>query len=266
MRIKRAMPLPESIAEAAARLVALHGPDGFTMDDLARESGLSRATLYRQAGSRDAVLAALSEQGVEIGRRVDVRERILEACRGVFSRAGFEAATLEDIAREAGVGPATVYRQFGDKEGLIRAFAGHIGPRRALQEVALSPSGDLRADLERVAASVLRHAAEDSDLLKLTLLERLRGGRWAELLKDSPLRSQVVLTRLLKPYAASGALGPEDPRRMALAFAGMLFSFFMRPLLEGGPMPDPEESARFITHVFLDGLAPTARKSPRRTP
>ncbi|MCY1078651.1 TetR/AcrR family transcriptional regulator [Archangium lansingense] len=256
------MNLPENIADAAARLVALHGPDGFTMDDLAREAGLSRATLYRQAGSREAVLAALSEQGVEVGKRVDVRDRILAACRAVFTRAGFEAATLEDIAREAGVGPATVYRQFGDKAGLISAFAGHIGPRRAMQEVALRPTGDLRADLERAAATVIRYAAEDLDLLKLAILERMRGGPWAELLKDSPVRAQTMLIRLLKSYAASGALGPNDPQRMAQAFAGMLFAFFARPLLEGGPMPDPEETARFITHVFLDGLASTPRRIP----
>jgi AcrR family transcriptional regulator len=256
------MSLPENIADAAARLVALHGPDGFTMDDLAREAGLSRATLYRQAGSREAVIAALAEQGVEVSKRVDVRDRILAACRAVFSRAGFEAATLEDIAREAGVGPATVYRQFGDKEGLISAFAGHIGPRRAMQEVALHPTGDLRADLERVAATVIRYAAEDLDLLKLALLERIRGGRWAELMKASPLRAQTLLTRLLESYAATGALGPNEPRRMAQVFAGMLFAFFAGPVLEGQPMPDPEETARFITHVFLDGLASTPRRTP----
>jgi len=256
------MPLPDTIADAAARLVALHGPDGFTMDDLAREAGLSRATLYRQAGSREAVLAALSEQGVDVGKRVDVRARILAACRVVFTRAGFEAATLEDVAREAGVGPATVYRQFGDKEGLISAFAGHIGPRRAMQEVALRPTGDPRADLERVAATVIRYAAEDLDLLKLALLERMRGGPWSELLKASPLRAQTMLTRLLESYAASGALGPNDPERMARAFAGMIFAFLAGPLLEGGPLPEPDETARFITHVFLDGLASTARRTP----
>ncbi len=256
------MPLPDTITDAAARLVAQHGPDGFTMDDLAREAGLSRATLYRQAGSREAVLAALSEQGMEVGKRVDVRDRILAACRVVFPRAGFEAATLEDVAREAGVGAATVYRQFGDKEGLIRAFAGHIGPRRAMQEVALRPTGDLRADLERAAATVLRYAAEDLDLLKLAVLERMRGGPWAEFLKDSPVRAQTMLIRLLKSYGTSGALGSNDPRLMAQAFAGMLFAFLARPLLEGGPMPDPEETARFITHVFLDGLASPARRTP----
>lgn len=256
------MPLPETITDAAARLVALHGPDGFTMDDLAREAGLSRATLYRQAGSREAVLSALSAQGVEIGERLDVRDRILAACRVVFTRAGFEAATLEDIAREAGVGPATVYRQFGDKAGLISAFAGHLGPRRAMREMAPRPTGDPRADLERTAATVMRYAAEDLDLLKLALLERMRGGPWAELLKDSPLRAQTALVRLMESYAASGVLGPHEPRRMARAFAGMLFAFFTGPLLEGEPLPDPEETARFVTRVFLDGLASTARRTP----
>ncbi len=256
------MPLPETIATAAARLLARHGPDGFTMEDLAAEAGLSRATLYRQAGSREAVLAALAEQGVEVGKRVDVRDRILAACRAVFTRAGFEAATLEDVAREAGVGPATVYRQFGDKQGLITAFASHIGPRRAMQETALHSTGDLRADLERVAATVIRYAVEDLDLLKLAVLERLRGGPWAELLKSSPLRAQTLLTRLMESYSANGALGPNDPRRMAQAFAGMIFASLSGPLLEGQPPPDPEESARFITHVFLDGLAAPARRKP----
>lgn len=256
------MSLPEIIADAASRLIAQHGPDGFTMDDLAREAGLSRATLYRQAGSREALLAALAEQGVEVGQRTDVRDRILAASRAVFTRAGFEAATLEDIAREAGVGAATVYRQFGDKQGLIRAFASHIGPRRAVREVALAPSGDLRADLERLATTVIRHATQDFDLLKLAILERLRGGPWAEFLKQSPIRAQESLTRLLEFYAAQGVLGSQEPRRMALAFAGMIFASFAGPMLEGGPLPDPDETARFVTHVFLDGLASRARRTP----
>jgi AcrR family transcriptional regulator len=251
------MSISQVITDAATRLVTRHGSDRFSMDELAAEAGVSRATLYRQAGSREAVLAALCEQGVEVGVRLDVRERILTACRAVFTRAGFEAATLEDIAREAGVGPATVYRQFTDKEGLVSAFAEHIGPRRALRQAALQPSGDLRADLERVAAAVIREVDRDLDLLRLALIERLRGGRWADLLSNSPLRSLPMLTRLLKPYVESGVLGAGDPRRMAQAFAGMLFACFIRAAVDAGPMPDPEETARFITHVFLDGLSAT---------
>lgn len=235
------------------------GHVGFTMGALAREAGLSRATLYRLAGSRGDVLAALAQRGHAVQVPADMRERILTACRAVFTRSGFDAATLDDIAREAGVGVATVYRHFKDKESVIVAFADQLGPRRALRVSQLSPSGDVRVDLERVAASVVRQVSEDMDLMRLTLLERLRGGRWAELMKASPMRSLPLLTSLLTPYVERGALGPGEPRSMAQAFAGMLLAFVVRPALDGAPLPDPEETARFITRVFLDGLSPRGR-------
>jgi AcrR family transcriptional regulator len=251
--------LPSHVAGAARRLLRKAGAEGLTMDALAREAGLSRATLYRVVGSRADVLAALSEQGLPVGARPAVRERALAACRVVFARAGFDAATLEEVALEAGLGVATLYRHFKDKEGLIAAFADQLGPRRALRELTLKPSGDLRADLERVGAAVIRQASADVDLLRLALLERLRGGRWAELMKASPMRTLPMLSRLLKPYADSGALASEDPGRMAQAFGGMLMSFFVRAALDDSPLPDPEETARFITRVFLDGLAAGGR-------
>ena len=160
------------------------------------------------------------------------------------------------------MGPATLYRQFGDKAGLIRAFSGQFGPRRGLQEVAPQLTGDLRADLERVATAVLRSALADLDLLKLALLERLHGGPWGEHLKGSPQRTLTALTRLLEAAVARGALGPEDPQRMARAFAGMLVFSFVGPLSDGEPPPDPEETARFVTRVFLEGLAPPDRRTP----
>jgi AcrR family transcriptional regulator len=248
------MPVPTRVTDAAARLIRRHGQQALTMGALAREARLSRATLYRVAGGRDDVLAALAERGHAVAKRVDVRERILVACRAVFTRAGFDAATLDDIAREAGVGVATVYRHFKDKESVIVAFADQLGPRRALREALSRPSGDVRADLERVAAAVMRDVSGDLDLMRLALLERLRGGRWAELMKASPMRSLPLLMRLLKPYVERGVLGPGDTRLMAQAFAGMVFASFVRPALDGGRLPDPDETARFITQVFLDGL------------
>jgi AcrR family transcriptional regulator len=249
------MPPPVHITDAAARLVQ-RGHEAFTMGALAREAGLSRATLYRLARSRDDVLAELARRGQAVQAPRHVRERILDACRVVFTRAGFDAATLDDIAREAGVGVATVYRHFKDKESMIVAFIDQLGPRRALREALARPSGDVRADLERVAADVLRRASTDLDLMRLALLERLRGGRWAEQMKSSPLRALPMLARLLRPYVERGTLGPGDTQRMAQAFAGMLFGIIVRAALDGERLADPDDTARFITRVFLDGLAP----------
>lgn len=50
----------------------------------------------------------------------DNRDRLLEAARELFSREGLTIPTRE-IARHAGVGPATLYRHFPTKESLVTA-------------------------------------------------------------------------------------------------------------------------------------------------
>src|SRR6516164_1990646 len=55
--------------------------------------------------------------------RVDAqrnRERILEVAKEVFTRSGAEAS-LDDIARQAGVGAGTLYRHFPTRDALIEA-------------------------------------------------------------------------------------------------------------------------------------------------
>ena len=49
------------------------------------------------------------------------RQRILKAAEKVFTERGLEA-TLDDVARQAGVGVATVYRRFPDKASLTDAM------------------------------------------------------------------------------------------------------------------------------------------------
>ena len=61
-------------------------------------------------------------------RRADAsrnHERILIAARAVFVEDGPEAS-LDEVARRAGVGNATLYRHFGDREDLIRQVATHV--------------------------------------------------------------------------------------------------------------------------------------------
>src|ERR1700730_14187790 len=48
------------------------------------------------------------------------RERILEVAKATFARRGGDA-TLDDIAKQAGVGPGTLYRHFPTREALIEA-------------------------------------------------------------------------------------------------------------------------------------------------
>lgn len=54
---------------------------------------------------------------------VATRERILDVARTRFGRAGIDAATIAEIAEDAGVAVSTVYGLFGSKTGILHALA-----------------------------------------------------------------------------------------------------------------------------------------------
>ena len=54
----------------------------------------------------------------------DNRDRALDAAKSLFAERGIAAVTMRDIARRAGIGPATLYRRFATKQVLVdQAFA-----------------------------------------------------------------------------------------------------------------------------------------------
>lgn len=95
------------------------------------------------------------------------RERILEAAREAFSRAGAQAS-LDDIARKAGVGPGTLYRHFPTREELLAAV--------------------YRSEMEKLAAAEQRFAAE------LPPVEALRA--WLLLFVDYIGKKQLIAPAL----------------------------------------------------------------------
>lgn len=256
-------PLPD-LLHLAERIVREKGLDALTMDSLAAAARLSRATVYRQVGNREALLAKLTERGLEVGERADVRERVLAAAKQLFPRLGLEAATVEAIAEAAGVGPATVYRHFGDKKGLILAFLAAQAPRRAVWALARKPSGDLAADLLQLAQAALQHLVENGSLIRLAFIEQARGGELIADLSRSPDRTIHAVESLLRHYADLGALRPAEPRKLARMFLGILFSLGLMGQLWGiSDDCNPEQDARRAVELFLHGAAaPRAVRKP----
>jgi AcrR family transcriptional regulator len=52
-------------------------------------------------------------------RRAERREQILAAATEAFAAAGFAATSLDDVAAQAGVSRAILYRHFDSKNGLV---------------------------------------------------------------------------------------------------------------------------------------------------
>src|SRR5262249_59391444 len=71
-------------------------------------------------------------------QQLQTRERLIDAASQVFARRGYHAATLEEVAREAGYSTGAVYSNFSGKEDLFLALADRQigGPAEQAQVVA----------------------------------------------------------------------------------------------------------------------------------
>jgi AcrR family transcriptional regulator len=255
----------DRILSAAERLLASGQGAVFTVDQLALEAQVSRATVYRRLGTKEEILRRLAnERGLDIEGvdETDIPTRILQAARVAFGRKGLNRTTMEEIAEEANLGVATLYRHFGDRESLIRAFIQRYAPQRAFQQVARSSLGDFEADLTHLVAQMLAFLHENRDMIWLGLMEGQRTERLLAQLLEAPQGTRADLVRFFEGAVASGRLQARDPEQMTTALAGMLVAFALQmPVLGGPPLEDPEYTAEFIVQLFLRGLG-VAESSP----
>lgn len=172
------------------------------------------------------------------------RERIIAAAREVFVASG-PAAPLDEIARDAGVGNATLYRHFPDRDALVRGVVLAVTDRIAergrealrqetdpFQALCRFVSGAVE---ERVGAlcPVLSHRFAGADAESREARERLEGVT-AELIARAHRSGQVradvaggdlmvVISQLTRPLPGMdrAAIGPFVQRHLRLFLDGL---------------------------------------------
>src|SRR5215469_16671287 len=97
---------------------------------------------------------------------------ILDAARTVFSRDGYAASSVDDVAAEAGIAKGTVYLYFQSKEdlyfaALLRDVTAYSSEGRA--QIAMLPT--LREKLETFLQAKLDYCREHRDFLRIYLTE-----------------------------------------------------------------------------------------------
>jgi AcrR family transcriptional regulator len=172
------------------------------------------------------------------------RERILEVAKQAFTRSGADTS-LDDIAKQAGVGPGTLYRHFPTREELLKAVY-----RNELENLAkadekfaetMPPVEALRAWLllfvDAVAAKQIIAAALN------TLV-----GDHKKVFEASYAHMHEAIRRLVKRAIKSGDirkdLDPIDLLRALIGVANVASS------------PDWQQSARRLVDILIAGSRP----------
>jgi len=156
------------------------------------------------------------------------REQLLSKALRVFSKKGYAATTLEDIAREAEVTRGAIYWHFGSKaelyNTLIREYSNRGG---AIMQQAVSEGGTLVDILRRVFVRQLQAVEEDTALRALMEIQLFKTGLVAELEegRQQQIEGSVGLVEMLAGIMGQGVQAgllrsDLDPKEMARAYLG----------------------------------------------
>ena len=201
-------------------------------------------------GNMDAVIQG--EATVRPGRAAAgcdqaKRDQILSGAHRIFTRMGYDAASMNDITREAQVSKGTIYVYFAGKEDLFEAL---IDRERAVcfagVESALEVQGKLSDRLHGLAAAIIRVVCSDAVIrahrIVIGVSERMPdlGLRFFE---RGAMRTTRLLKGLLQAEAALGTVQIPDFDLAAAQFVELATAGLFRRRLFG-QMPTPPTEAQ----------------------
>jgi len=183
------------------------------------------------------------------------RERILDVAKEIFTRDG-AAASLDDIARHAKIGPGTLYRHFPTRDTLIEAvYRSEVEKLAAAEQLfaaSMPPLEALRAWMHLFIDHV------SAKTLIIPAMNTVAGGSM-RLIEGSRSLIHAAFVASVKRAIASGDLRADtDPDDFVRALVGIFHTT---------ASPGWEPSARRLVDILIAGSRSTARRrsTSRRT-
>lgn len=200
--------------------------------------------------------AVAEQQVVRRGRKYD---QVLDGARTIFLRDGFERASVDDIAREAGVSKATIYAYFPDKQLLFLEVARRECHRQTeAAESAINGDLPVRTMLtvaaERITAFLMSEFGQRMFRIVVGEGERFPGlGR--EFYDYGPGLIHERLVHHMRSHVEAGQLAIDDLDLAADQFAQLCKATIHEKLIFGMAKAikpeDVQRSIRGAVDMFL---------------
>ena len=191
----------------------------------------------------------------------DRRQQIMQVATGLFARQGFQGTTTRQLAEEAGINEALLFRHFPSKENLyctlIEELCSARGRKQRIHQI-LKSGGDDTQVFTAIAREFLCRTPRDTELTRLL---------WFTALENHTLSARffrnyvAVYYEALAGYIAErtrqGAFRKIDPLLSARGFLGMVvYHFLIQELFSGEKYQqfNPEEVAATLTAIWLAGM------------
>jgi AcrR family transcriptional regulator len=192
------------------------------------------------------------------------REALLEAARAIFLEKGYSGTSLDEVVKRTGGSKASVYKYFGNKEGLFAAmFADRCQAFLATLAIPDEISANLEETLMLFAGRVLEASLGEERIAMVRALaaEAARFPELAEMAyRTGPQHGLGLMADFLKRHHEAGVIRCDHPDIAAVQFLEMIKGHPQwRALLGLPPFPahlDRDTYVRVAVHNFLQAYRP----------
>lgn len=188
-----------------------------------------------------------------------VEDRVLDAARAAVERWGLAKLTIDDIAVEAGVSRATLYRMFpGGKDVLFEALrVREINDFFTRLGAHLDPATDLEDLVVRTVVLATRELRDDQHLAAMLAAEPgdTLGQFTVEGLPRIIRAASALLLPLVDPY-----LPRSESSQLVELLARLVISYFLAPS-DHVDLGEPASARRFLTTFVLPAFEPSLTRS-----
>lgn len=170
------------------------------------------------------------------------RKQIIDGARLVFMKLGFDAASMNDVTREAGVSKGTLYVYFANKEELFSAM---IESERAAfvatMRTTLAEHDDIETGLHEFGMNFVAHMTDENVIsaMRTVLGVRDRMPALCQRFFNGPENLRTILRDYLGRYVEAGKLEIADIDLAAAQFldlsSGSFFKFRLFGSMEHAP-------------------------------
>jgi len=200
--------------------------------------------------------------------RPDKREAIIDAAIEAFGAGGLDGATVDEIARRAGIAKGTVYLYFKSREEIFTSILRERWPgplpeqllRGLLDEPPLGPEGMEQA-MTRLSLGFLEAVESNMSVFRLVLTAAYQFPEVGDdLYENTFLKVNRMLASILERLQQAGAVRSlPSPLITARCLQGMLIMYILSQDILNGRQFTPiekEDWVRECVTIFLHGVLP----------
>jgi len=186
-------------------------------------------------------------------------EQILAAALDVFSRLGYDRATVPDVAREAGVAVGTIYNYYPGKRDLLVAITDEYVIHPFTHLISESRTADDFSYITGLLENRLTFGLEGVNRFLPLLSEAQRDPELRRSYAEKVVRPVMdIMGRYATSKMKEGTFRDIDPSIVTRAIGGMVIGFMLLYRIEGEESPvhktDRKKLATEMAKLILDGI------------